>query len=128
VPRQEVEQVAGGGALQPGPALFRQVLRDDPQPGRSSPVMGPSRRSSLLTGNGPVESPRWHADRLYLSDRSAGEVIAAPGRPERDDCSPRWPRRPGPPILGGRRPRDLITGCGDLHPDSAAAPSPVSRH
>jgi len=30
----------------------------------------------LLTGRGLVESPRWHADRLYFSDWSAGEVIA----------------------------------------------------
>ncbi|GAB1689080.1 SMP-30/gluconolactonase/LRE family protein [Krasilnikovia sp. M28-CT-15] len=31
----------------------------------------------LLTGRGLVESPRWHADRLYFSDWSAGEVISA---------------------------------------------------
>ncbi|MGI5227676.1 SMP-30/gluconolactonase/LRE family protein [Actinoallomurus sp. CA-142502] len=30
----------------------------------------------LLTGRGLVESPRWHGDRLYFSDWSAGEVIA----------------------------------------------------
>ena len=30
----------------------------------------------LLTGRGLVESPRWHADRLYFSDWSAGEVLA----------------------------------------------------
>ena len=29
-----------------------------------------------LTGRGLVESPRWHADRLYFSDWSAGEVLA----------------------------------------------------
>jgi sugar lactone lactonase YvrE len=31
---------------------------------------------TLLTGRGLVESPRWHDGRLYLSDWSAGEVIA----------------------------------------------------
>src|SRR5215813_4325256 len=31
---------------------------------------------TLLTGRGLVESPRWHADRLYFSDWSAGEVVA----------------------------------------------------
>src|SRR5262245_50875413 len=31
---------------------------------------------TLLTGLGLVESPRWHRDRLYFSDWSAGEVIA----------------------------------------------------
>jgi sugar lactone lactonase YvrE len=30
----------------------------------------------LLSGRGLVESPRWHGDRLYFSDWSAGEVIA----------------------------------------------------
>ncbi len=30
----------------------------------------------LLTGRGLVEAPRWHGDRLYFSDWSAGEVIA----------------------------------------------------
>lgn len=30
----------------------------------------------LLDGQGLVESPRWHGDRLYFSDWSAGEVIA----------------------------------------------------
>jgi sugar lactone lactonase YvrE len=29
----------------------------------------------LLTGRGLVESPRWHGDRLYFSDWSAGEVV-----------------------------------------------------
>ncbi|MFE7167980.1 SMP-30/gluconolactonase/LRE family protein [Streptomyces sp. NPDC057616] len=32
--------------------------------------------SVLLTGRGLVESPRWHGDRLYFSDWSAGEVVA----------------------------------------------------
>jgi sugar lactone lactonase YvrE len=32
--------------------------------------------STLLTGRGLVESPRWHGDRLYFSDWSAGEVVA----------------------------------------------------
>jgi sugar lactone lactonase YvrE len=31
---------------------------------------------ALLTGRGLVESPRWHGDRLYFSDWSAGEVVA----------------------------------------------------
>ncbi|MGA9103450.1 SMP-30/gluconolactonase/LRE family protein [Aeromicrobium sp.] len=31
---------------------------------------------TLLTGRGLVESPRWHDERLYFSDWSAGEVIA----------------------------------------------------
>ena len=31
---------------------------------------------TLLSGRGLVESPRWHGDRLYFSDWSAGEVIA----------------------------------------------------
>jgi sugar lactone lactonase YvrE len=31
---------------------------------------------TLLAGRGLVESPRWHGDRLYVSDWSAGEVIA----------------------------------------------------
>jgi sugar lactone lactonase YvrE len=39
---------------------------------------------TLLTGRGLVESPRWHGDRLYFSDWSAGEVLAvdAAGRSE----------------------------------------------
>jgi sugar lactone lactonase YvrE len=32
---------------------------------------------ALITGRGLVESPRWHGDRLYFSDWSAGEVLAA---------------------------------------------------
>ena len=31
---------------------------------------------TLLDGRGLLESPRWHDDRLYVSDWSAGEVIA----------------------------------------------------
>jgi sugar lactone lactonase YvrE len=31
---------------------------------------------TLLTGRGLLESPRWHVDRLYVSDWSAGEVLA----------------------------------------------------
>ncbi len=30
---------------------------------------------TLLGGRGLLESPRWHADRLYISDWSAGEVL-----------------------------------------------------
>jgi sugar lactone lactonase YvrE len=29
----------------------------------------------MLTGRGLLESPRWHVDRLYVSDWSAGEVL-----------------------------------------------------
>ncbi|MEU6069628.1 MULTISPECIES: SMP-30/gluconolactonase/LRE family protein [Streptomyces] len=32
--------------------------------------------STLITGRGLVESPRWHGERLYFSDWSAGEVVA----------------------------------------------------
>ncbi|MCI3275374.1 SMP-30/gluconolactonase/LRE family protein [Streptomyces cylindrosporus] len=40
--------------------------------------------TTVLTGRGLVESPRWHGDRLYFSDWSAGEVVAvdAAGRCE----------------------------------------------
>jgi sugar lactone lactonase YvrE len=38
--------------------------------------MGTNEIRTLLTGRGLVESPRWHGDRLYVSDWSAGEVIA----------------------------------------------------
>src|SRR5262245_11112815 len=30
---------------------------------------------TLLAGRGLVESPRWHGERLYFSDWSAGEVV-----------------------------------------------------
>jgi sugar lactone lactonase YvrE len=33
--------------------------------------------ATLLSGRGLVESPRWHDGRLYFSDWSAGEVLAA---------------------------------------------------
>jgi sugar lactone lactonase YvrE len=32
--------------------------------------------TTLLTGRGLVESPRWHDGRLYFSDWSVGEVLA----------------------------------------------------
>jgi sugar lactone lactonase YvrE len=38
--------------------------------------MGMNHVQALLTGRGLVESPRWHNDRLYFSDWSAGEVVA----------------------------------------------------
>ena len=38
--------------------------------------MGMNEVRTLLTGRGLVESPRWHGDRLYFSDWSAGEVVA----------------------------------------------------
>src|SRR6266702_6906618 len=44
------------------------------QAGRA--VMGMNEVRTLLTGRGLVESPRWHGDRLYFSDWSAGEVLA----------------------------------------------------
>jgi sugar lactone lactonase YvrE len=39
-------------------------------------VMRMNELRTLLTGRGLVESPRWHGDRLYFSDWSAGEVVA----------------------------------------------------
>jgi sugar lactone lactonase YvrE len=39
-------------------------------------MMGTNGMRVLLTGRGLVESPRWHGDRLYFSDWSAGEVVA----------------------------------------------------
>ena len=36
----------------------------------------PNGPRTLLTGRGLLESPRWHGDRLYFSDWSAGEVLA----------------------------------------------------
>ncbi len=38
--------------------------------------MGMGGVQTLLAGRGLVESPRWHGDRLYFSDWSAGEVVA----------------------------------------------------
>ena len=38
--------------------------------------MGTNGVRTLLTGRGLVESPRWHQDRLYFSDWSAGEVLS----------------------------------------------------
>ena len=38
--------------------------------------MGMGEMRKLLGGRGLVESPRWHGDRLYFSDWSAGEVVA----------------------------------------------------
>src|SRR5438045_3397575 len=38
--------------------------------------MGMGEVRMLLAGRGLVESPRWHGDRLYFSDWSAGEVVA----------------------------------------------------
>ena len=34
-----------------------------------------SRVRVLVAGRGLVESPRWHGERLYFSDWSAGEVL-----------------------------------------------------
>src|SRR6266567_2021534 len=38
--------------------------------------MEPKAMRTLLTGRGLVESPRWHGERLYFSDWTAGEVLA----------------------------------------------------
>ncbi|MFB7244057.1 SMP-30/gluconolactonase/LRE family protein [Streptomyces populi] len=38
--------------------------------------MGMREVRTLLEGRGLVESPRWHGDRLYFSDWTAGEVVA----------------------------------------------------
>ena len=38
--------------------------------------MGMNELRALVTGLGLVESPRWHGDRLYFSDWSAGEVLS----------------------------------------------------
>ena len=38
--------------------------------------MGENGVQTLLTGRGLLESPRWHRDRLYVSDWATGEVIA----------------------------------------------------
>jgi sugar lactone lactonase YvrE len=38
--------------------------------------MGMNEVRTLLAGRGLLESPRWHGDRLYFSDWSAGEVAA----------------------------------------------------
>ncbi|GLY85562.1 SMP-30/gluconolactonase/LRE family protein [Actinoallomurus iriomotensis] len=38
--------------------------------------MGMGGVRTLLVGRGLLESPRWHGDRLYFSDWSAGEVVA----------------------------------------------------
>jgi sugar lactone lactonase YvrE len=38
--------------------------------------MGINDVRALLTGRGLVESPRWHEDRLYFSDWTAGQVLA----------------------------------------------------
>ena len=43
---------------------------------RPSQAKGINEVRTLLTGRGLVESPRWHGDRLYFSDWSAGEVLA----------------------------------------------------
>jgi sugar lactone lactonase YvrE len=42
----------------------------------SSGEAGDAGMDLILGGRGLVESPRWHGDRLYFSDWSAGEVIA----------------------------------------------------
>jgi sugar lactone lactonase YvrE len=39
-------------------------------------TMGMNELRTLVTGRGLLESPRWHGDRLYFSDWSAGEVLS----------------------------------------------------
>ena len=43
---------------------------------RAVPARIESMIRTLLAGRGLLESPRWHGDRLYFSDWSAGEVVA----------------------------------------------------
>ena len=49
--------------------------------------------STLLTGRGLVESPRWHGERLYFSDWTAGEVVAV-DRAGRSEVVARVPSLP----------------------------------
>ncbi|NUR00443.1 MAG: SMP-30/gluconolactonase/LRE family protein [Streptomyces sp.] len=49
--------------------------------------------STLLTGRGLVESPRWHGNRLYFSDWTAGEVLAV-DRDGRSEVVARVPSLP----------------------------------
>src|SRR5215471_3464567 len=44
--------------------------------GRQEGLVRMNEVETLLAGRGLVESPRWHDDRLYFSDWSAGEVVA----------------------------------------------------
>jgi sugar lactone lactonase YvrE len=55
------------------PALVRP---EDEAVVRSEGLLRMDEVRTLLTGRGLVESPRWHGDRLYFSDWSAGEVVA----------------------------------------------------
>jgi sugar lactone lactonase YvrE len=43
---------------------------------RAGGTVGTNEVRTLADGRGLVESPRWHGDRLYFSDWSAGEVVA----------------------------------------------------
>ena len=45
-------------------------------PSGEGTVMETNGVRTLMAGRGLVESPRWHDDRLYFSDWSAGEVLA----------------------------------------------------
>ena len=66
---------------------------------------------TLLTGRGLVESPRWHGNRLYFSNWTAGEVVAVDlaGHTEMiarvRSAGPDGPRCSSWPSSGGARPR-----------------------
>jgi sugar lactone lactonase YvrE len=72
----------------PPPPCQQPAAVQRPRPGLLAAAGAPRRRRRrraarqmtrigiLLTGRGLVESPRWHGDRLYFSDWSAGEVVA----------------------------------------------------
>jgi sugar lactone lactonase YvrE len=67
--------------------------------------MGMNEVRTLLTGRGLVESPRWHGDRLYFSDWSAGEVLSVDldGRAEVVAQGRRLVRRRAEPAVRARR-------------------------
>jgi sugar lactone lactonase YvrE len=61
----------------PAPMIRPALVRPDDKAGIGSEgLLRMDEVRTLLTGRGLVESPRWHGDRLYFSDWSAGEVVA----------------------------------------------------
>src|SRR3954447_25809759 len=69
---------------------------------------------TLVAGRGLVESPRWHGDRLYFSDWTAGEVIAVDASGDEPEVvarvdSPRlctaWPAEARRVLAASRRGR-----------------------
>ena len=71
---------------------------------------------TLLAGRGLVESPRWHGDRLYFSDWSAGEVLAVDleGRSEVVAWVKSLRPEPGDLEIGrqvGPQPLHTVTRC-----------------